>query len=224
VRIDVGLVGDRSELVRAHAAIPLALHRLDVSHTWVQTDTIVDGQEMRAFDAVWCVPGSPYRSMEGALAAIRYARENRLPFLGTCAGFQHALIEYARNDRGIDAAHAESSPDAELAIVTPLACALVNVAATVRIAEGSRLHAAYGALETDEEYQCRFGLDPRWRRDLEGGDLIFTAFDDAGEVRALELQSHPFFVATLFQPERAAFREIVPPLVSAFIAAARSRP
>src|SRR5215471_8328348 len=108
MRIDVALVGDRSELVRAHAAIPLALHRFDVTHTWVPTNTIVDGEEMRAFDAVWVVPGSPYRSMDGALAAIRYARENGLPFLGTCGGFQHALIEYARNVCGMsDAAHAE---------------------------------------------------------------------------------------------------------------------
>jgi CTP synthase (UTP-ammonia lyase) len=219
MKTKIALVGERNDEYRSHAAIPLALGKLDVAYTWIPTDAVVD---LRGFDAVWCVPGSPYKSMEGALAAIRHARENKVPFLGTCGGFQHALIEYARNVCGVRGAdHAESSPDAELAIVTPLACALVNVSAKVRLTEGSRLHAAYGALETSEEYQCRFGLDARWRSRLEGGDLVFTAFDEAGEVRGAELRGHPFFVATLFQPERAAHAGVTPPIVSALVAAAR---
>jgi CTP synthase (UTP-ammonia lyase) len=214
----VALVGDKSDEVRAHAAIPLALDALGAAYTWVPTESIRG--DLSGYDAIWCVPGSPYRSMDGALRAIRWAREERVPFLGTCGGFQHAMIEYARNVRGITGAtHAESSPDDELAIVTPLACQLVNVSAKVRLAEGSRLHAAYGALETNEEYQCRFGLDARWRGRLEGGDLVFTAFDEAGDVRGAELRGHPFFVATLFQPERAAFSGVTPPIVRALLRA-----
>jgi CTP synthase (UTP-ammonia lyase) len=229
----IALVGDKSDAVLAHAAIPRALElaaqacRCAVQAAWIATDSI-DGadaaERLRGFDAVWCVPGSPYRSMDGALAAIRFAREGRVPFLGTCGGFQHAMIEYARNVRGLAGAeHAESSPEAALAIVTPLQCALVNVGARVLIAPGSRLHAAYGALEAREEYQCRFGLEPRWRERLEGGgELLFNAFDEAGDVRGAELVSHPFFVATLFQPERAARTGALPPLVRAFVSAARA--
>jgi CTP synthase (UTP-ammonia lyase) len=228
----IALVGERSDAVVAHAAIPRALGlaaqalACDVHPAWVATGTI-DGEDaaeaMRGFDAIWCVPGSPYESIDGALAAIRFARERRVPFLGTCAGFQHAMIEYARNVCGIAGAeHAESSPDSALAIVTPLRCALVNVEGRVRVAAGSRLHAAYGAVEIGEEYQCRFGFDSRWRERLEGGELRFNAFDDSGEVRGAELRSHPFFLATLFQPERAALKGILPPIVRALVAAARA--
>ena len=68
---------------------------------------------------MWCVPGSPYHSAEGALAAIRFAREKRRVFLGTCGGFQHALIEFARNVLGVSQAeHAETAPTAPDLVVT----------------------------------------------------------------------------------------------------------
>src|SRR5690606_14919504 len=113
------------------------------------------------FDALWCVPGSPYRSMDGALRAIRAARESGRPFLGTCAGFQHAVIEYARNVLGwADAEHAESAPEASRRVVTPLACSLVEERRRVRFAPRSRLANAYGETEAEEGYHCRFGLNP----------------------------------------------------------------
>lgn len=227
----VALVGDRSASVVAHGAIPLALARAArvseraIEPTWVPTDTASIVDRLAEHDAIWCVPGSPYRSMEGALAAIRYARERGIPFLGTCGGFQHAMIEYARNVRGVaGAGHAELEPQSELTIVTPLECPLLGEFARVQLAPSSRLRAAYGVGETDEEYQCRFALDPRWRAKLEDGNLFFTAFDDRGDVRAAELRDHPFFVATLFQPERAALKGALPLLVLAFArAAARAR-
>jgi CTP synthase (UTP-ammonia lyase) len=223
----IALVGDRSDSVIAHRAIPRALVLAadecgqEIEPIWVPTDAVGDVSALLTFDAIWCVPGSPYRSMDGALAAIRHAREHRIPFLGTCGGFQHALIEYARNVCGIaGAGHAESSPESPLAIVTPLECALLGESARVQLAPQSRIRAAYGRDHTDEEYQCRFGLAPHWRPKLEGGDLAFTAFDEAQDVRGAELRSHPFFVATLFQPERAALAGRLPPLVLAFVRAA----
>ena len=98
----VGLIGDRDDSVVAHRAIPQALAlaadvtSIPVEWEWVGTDTIGDGNTLHAFDALWCVPASPYRDMDGALTAIRYAREAGVPFLGTCGGFQHAVVEYAR--------------------------------------------------------------------------------------------------------------------------------
>ena len=227
-RIEIALVGERSDAVVAHRGIPKALAmaaellEVDVVGTWVRTDA---GQDLAPFQGVWCVPGSPYASMDGALAAIRHAREQDVPFLGTCGGFQHAVIEYARNVRGVTGAeHAESAPGAPDAIVVPLECALIEVEKGVRLTPGSRLAEAYGALETTEEYQCRFGLDETWRGRLGGGALVFTAFDEQGDVRGAELRGHPFFVATLFQPERSALRGVAPKIVTALVAAAsRSR-
>src|SRR3954469_11597267 len=130
----VALIGDRSESVIAHQAIPVALAlaarslEREAEGIWIRTETVGSGADLGTYDAIWCVPGSPYRSLDGALAAIRFAREQKVPFLGTCGGFQHAMIEYARNVCGVAGAeHAESSPESALAIVTPLACALVNV-------------------------------------------------------------------------------------------------
>lgn len=228
-RIEIALVGERSDVIVAHRGIPLALAmaaevlQVDVVGTWVRTDAEAD---LARFQGVWCVPGSPYASMDGALAAIRHARERRVPFLGTCGGFQHAVIEYARNVKGfVGAEHAESAHDAALAIMVPLECALVEMTKRVRLASGSRLAEAYGALETTEEYQCRFGLDEAWRGRLEDDALVFTGFDEKGDVRGVELRSHPFFVGTLFQPERSALRGVEPRLVTAFVArAANSDP
>src|SRR5258708_6672769 len=168
---------------------------IDVQYTWIRTDAVTDAAtELAAFSGIWCVPGSPYASMNGALRAIRHAREAGVPFLGTCGGFQHALIEYARNVLGVAGAeHAESANDAPLAIIVPLECALIEVEKGVTLTPGSRLAVAYGALETHEEYQCRFGLDEAWRARLEGGALAFTAFDEGGNVRGAELRDHPFF-------------------------------
>src|SRR5262245_13444352 len=159
--ITIGLVGDHDAAITAHRAIPLALARVAESlgvgilHQWIATDSISAGACVASFDGLWCVPGSPYRSAEGALLAIRHARERGVPFLGTCAGFQHAVLEYARNVLGwADAAHAESEPDATRAVVAPLMCSLVEVSGPLRLVPGTRIAAAYGANEATEEYHC----------------------------------------------------------------------
>ena len=118
------------------------------------------------------------------------------------------------------AEHAETSPEAECLVVTPLACALVEAQGTVRFLPGSRLRTAYGVGEAVEGYRCRYGLNPALRAALTAGPLRVAAEDEAGDVRAVELDGHPFFVATLFQPERAAIRGEVPPIVAAFVRAA----
>lgn len=136
----IALVGDRSEAVRSHARIPGLLEALrlreglDLDAYWIPTEEA--GEGMDGFDAVWVLPGSPYRSEGGVLTAIQDARENGIPFLGTCAGFQHALLEFARTVCGLDrAGHAENDPGAahEDAVVVPLACSLVGHEDTVRL-------------------------------------------------------------------------------------------
>jgi predicted pyridoxine 5'-phosphate oxidase superfamily flavin-nucleotide-binding protein len=227
----VALVGDRDDTTIAHRAIPLALElasraeglQLDVE--WVPTDSIRHaGPRLVGFDGVWCVPVSPYRSTEGALAAIRFARERGVPFLGTCAGFQHAIIECARSLWGVaDAGHAELTPASAALVITPLACPLVEQGGTVTFAPASRLAAAYRATRSEEEYHCSYGLAASARSYLENGPLRATAWDLEGDVRGVELDGHPFFAATLFQPERAALRGEVPKVVGAFVRAVARR-
>ena len=95
----VGLIGDYDATVPAHRAIPIALGlagdevSVSVEYEWIPTDEILDTLRVIDFNGLWCVPASPYRSVEGALIAIRFARENQRPFLGTCGGFQHVIIE-----------------------------------------------------------------------------------------------------------------------------------
>ena len=225
----IGLIGDHDIEITAHRAIPRALGLANLSlgrmveAVWVATADVAEAPEaaLADLDALWCVPGSPYRSTGGALAAIRHARERGIPFLGTCGGFQHALIEIARDVAGIAAAdHAETSPAAEALVVTPLSCSLVETKGRVRLEEGSIVRRAYGAAEIEEGYHCNYGLNPAFRPALEAAGVRFTGFDPAGEARAMELAGHPFFVGTLFQPERAALRNVTPPLVRAFVQAA----
>jgi CTP synthase (UTP-ammonia lyase) len=221
--LQIGLIGDRNDDVVAHRAIPLALGMaaeacgVEIEPVWVPTDEVGNGAALAEFDGLWCVPASPYLSMEGALTAIRVARERHVPFLGTCGGFQHAVIEYARNVLGwVDAEHAETSPEAPRQVIVPLLCSLVEVTAAVNLVEGSRLALAYGASSIVEGYHCNYGLSSDFRAALADGPLRIDAVDDAGDVRGVELDDHPFFIATLFQHERAALQGRLPPAVRAF--------
>jgi CTP synthase (UTP-ammonia lyase) len=224
--VSIGLIGDYDSKVTAHRAIPLALQLagselgIGVDFQWVPTPEITSQQRVSHFQGLWCVPASPYQSMDGALRAIRFARESGRPFLGTCGGFQHAVIEYARNVLGwTDAEHAETTPQAERSVISLLECGLVEVTDAILLKPGTRIHEAYGCEEIIEGYHCRYGLNPQFLGRMTSGSLQVSAHDRAGEVRALELNDHPFFVTSLFQPERAALTGTSPPLARALIAA-----
>ena len=224
--LQIGLIGDRNDSVVAHRAIPLTLEMagaacdvaIDVS--WIGTDQIGDGAVLSDLDGVWCVPASPYRDMDGALTAIRIAREQKIPFLGTCGGFQHAVIEYARNVVGwTDAEHAETAPRAQRQVIVPLLCSLVEVADTVHLVEGSRLARAYGETRIVEGYHCSYGLSSDFRHAIADTSLRVSAVDDSDDIRGMELDDHPFFVATLFQHERNVFQDRLSPPARAFVEA-----
>jgi CTP synthase (UTP-ammonia lyase) len=221
--IRIGLIGDYNGAIIAHQAIPEAIRlagvkfAVDVGCDWLATDEIGD---LRNYTGLWCVPGSPYRSMDGALRAIRFAREEQLPFLGTCGGFQHAVVEYARNVMGWeDADHAETAPDARRQVITHLECGLIEVTNNIRLRPGTLIRKAYGREEIVEAYHCRYGLNPEFLGKISASGMRVTAEDSLDEVRGLELDQHPFFVLTLFQPERGALRGECPPLVSALVEA-----
>lgn len=223
----IGLIGDRDDTVTAHRAIPIALDLAakaigrPVQPNWLPTESIGDGAGLADFAGLWCVPASPYRSMDGALTAIRWAREHDLPFLGTCGGFQHAVIETARNVLGWhDAEHAETAPDAARPVISLLECALVEAEEVLTVVPGTLLAQAYVSATFAESYRCRFGLNPAFARELLAGPARAAATGPTGDVHALEWPSHRFFVATLFQPERAALAGRLPTLVEAFVRAA----
>jgi CTP synthase (UTP-ammonia lyase) len=225
----IALVGDFDPGVTAHKAIPEALQLsarelgIRVVSEWVHTSTIDStAQQVAEHDAVWCVPASPYANMAGALAAIRLAREGPRPFLGTCGGFQHAVLEYARNVLGYrEAEHAETAPNAAMPVVTRLTCSLVEKSGEVFLRPGSRLQTIYRTNQAEERYHCNYGLNPVYAELFaDPSRLRIAATDGAGEVRAMELDGHPFFIATLFQPERSGLLGIEHPLITAFLAAA----
>lgn len=229
--IHIGLIGDYSPEVTAHVAIPKALAMtakdigIEVETTWLPTENIAANiQCLSSFDGLWCVPASPYKDMDGALAAIRFAREQGRPFLGTCGGFQHALIEYARNVlKFAEADHAESNPTATLALIAPLSCSLVEAEGTIKLKQNSRIKSVYGADEIVEKYHCNYGVNMRYRSLFEAGELQVTGVDAEGEPRVVELGGHPFFIATLYQPERSALSGIVHPLIREYVQAASAQ-
>lgn len=221
----IALIGDRSQQIPAHIGIEgsfeLARKFGSVDYQWIASDHVADS-DLADFDGCWCVPGSPYRSMEGALSAIRFAREQRIPFLGTCGGFQHSLIEYARNALGLTQAdHAETSPDSIMPLISRLSCSLAEGAGMIRLVPGTRLHQIYSAIEANERYNCNFGFNLQFEELMSGSELVISARDTNGEVRAFELAQHPFYIGTLFQPERDALNGKLHPLIRAFVEAVR---
>src|SRR5262245_59700228 len=231
--VRIALVGDCDPALRAHAAVPMALHLVSdemgyaIQPAWVATDSLTrnDASRLESFHGIWCVPGSPYRSMDGALRAIRFARESGRPFLGTCGGFQHAIIESLRNVAGVkEADHAESNPGAKMPVIARLACSLAGRGGVIRLQAGTRLAAAYRRHEVTEGFHCNFGFDKRYEEALTKSGLKISGRDPSGDARVVELPNHPFFIATLFQPERSAFTARSHSLIKAFVEAAKQKP
>jgi CTP synthase (UTP-ammonia lyase) len=223
----IGIIGDYNAEYSTHIATNNGLqHAADMlgkpfEVLWLPTDK---PQELSRFDGLLCSPGSPYKSFEAALAGIRYARENNVPFIGTCGGFQHLVIEYARNVMGMtDAAHAETDPYASCLFVTRLSCSLVGKTMEVTMKPGSRAALACQATRALEPIYCNFGLNPEYRDQLEKAGLEITGTDENGEARIVELASHPFFVGTLFVPQARSVKECPHPLVLEFCRAAALR-
>jgi CTP synthase (UTP-ammonia lyase) len=225
--IRIGIIGDFQAENSTHVATNNGIqHAAEVlgrafEAVWLPTD---QPQEFGKFHGLFCSPGSPYRSFDGALTGIRYARENNIPFLGTCGGSQHLVIEYARNVMGFaEAAHAESDPYASCLFVTPLSCSLVGKTMEVLIKPGSKAAAACAATRSMEAFYCNFGLNPEYQEQLERDGMEITGKDQNGEARIVELASHSFFVGTLFVPQARSVAGKPHPLILEFCRAAGLR-
>lgn len=173
----IGVIGQPEN--ETHTSIARSLEHTGVSTAvrWIRT-TEVDNTDLSSFDAIWCAPGTPYTSMEGALAGIRFAREYGMPFLGTCAGFQHAILEFGRNVLDIrDAASEEYTIAGAPLFISRLSCSLIGNLMPVRLEAGSRARDAYGSDHAVERYYCNFGLNSRWEPQLTSAGLLITGRD-----------------------------------------------
>jgi predicted N-acetyltransferase YhbS len=231
MKLRIGIIGDYDPAFVPHRATDTALSHaasalsLAVERTWLPTvslDAPEAGESLTSFHGLWVAPGSPYKSMTGAMNAIRYARECGVPLLGTCGGFQHVILEYARNVLGFaDASHAEYDPDASRLFIARLSCSLLGRSLEISLRPESLVAHTYGKTFVKEQYYCNFGVNPACENLIGAADLAVVGSDNEGEVRVVELRGHPFYVATLFVPQLCSSEAAAHPLVMGLINAAR---
>ncbi|WP_445369153.1 glutamine amidotransferase-related protein [Methylomonas sp. BW4-1] len=221
----IALLGEYTPTFQPHLSTNAAIEHaktalgLEINADWISTEDI-DQMLFQRYAGIWVAPGSPYKNMDKTLAAIRYARENGVPCFGTCGGFQHMILEYARNLLGFkDAQHAEYDPYASDLFISKLACSLAGRQLPLTFEPGSRVADIYGALTATEQYYCNFGINPDCIDVLKQGPLRITGADTEGEIRVIEWPGHPFFIGTLFVPQARSTPEQPHPLVSAFLRA-----
>ena len=219
----IAILGEYSANFEPHTATNAAIThssaalRVEINAHWVSTECIREDL-FETHAAIWIAPGSPYKNMKKTLWAIRYARKNRVPCFGTCGGFQHIVIEYARNVLNIaDAQHAEYDPYASNLFISELECPLAGREMRLRFVEDSRVADIYGVLSAVERYYCNFGVNPDHEADLTSDDLRVVGSDAEGEIRVVELSDHPFYVATLFVPQATSTLSEPHPLVTEFV-------
>jgi len=226
--VTIAIVGDRDNAITAHRAIPIALANaasalgVDLSLHWLASDAIDGIARLLPYDAFWVAPGSPYRSLDGALLAITHARTSGRPFLGTCGGFQHMVVEFARNAAGItEAAHAETAPGAAVHAVSSLACSLEGEVRQVTTAPGTRVAELCGPGPFAGFHWCNYGVEPAVLDRLVAAGLVVSATAPDAGVEAVELPDHPFYAATLFQPQVGSSETgTLHPLIGALVEAA----
>ncbi len=149
-------LGDRDPGMLTHREVDATLALLGerCECVWAATDSPA-ARELEHADAIWLLPGSPYRDADAARAAIRHSLRRRTPFLGTCAGFQYTCVELLRELAGLaEAEHAESDPGAPMLAVVPLACSLYGERRTVVPVPGTRLARACGSAPFEGFHYC----------------------------------------------------------------------
>jgi CTP synthase (UTP-ammonia lyase) len=240
--VRIGILGDFNPEFRSHHATPDSLQHaarkldLKVESEWIPTPLLTDSNAekiLETFDGLLASPGSPYKSFDGMLKGIEFARRRDWPFLGTCAGFQYALIEFVRNVLGIaDADSAENNSGSKNIVIYPVACAvpdhkgnapkLSGMVPEIRLRPGSYLQSFYGKDKeiVTEEFFCNFEVNPEYEWCAMEAGFPVVARGSQGEIRAIESPAHRFFIATLFQPQLSSTEKKPHPLVMAFVKAA----
>jgi CTP synthase len=214
-----------------HAGIPIEA-RVEIEY--VDSEKLEDVAALASCDGVLVPHGFGSRGTEGKIRAVRYARENGVPYLGICFGMQMAVAEYARNVAGCEGANStEIQPDTPHPVIhlLPGQEAIEDKGATMRLGSypckltpGSRAHAAYGTTEIAERHRHRYEFNNDYRKRLEKAGLVCSGLSPDGElVEVVELPDHPFFIASQFHPEFKSKPFAAHPLFRAFIEAAAQR-
>jgi CTP synthase (UTP-ammonia lyase) len=225
-RIQIGLVGDFSEKKHTHIALNNSIEHcrrhfhLEIIAHWLPTESVTDSfLANHQYEGFWFTPGSPYINDDHVYHAIRWARENNFPALGTCGGFQYMVVEYARNVLGFEqAGHEESEPGIADLIISRLSCSLKGQQEEVHITDlDSWLYRILKTNKITGHFNCSYGVNPVYQKSLNQYPMVFTAFSPEGEVRALEIRPHRFFKGTLFQPPLDSTTEKPNPLIMDFL-------
>jgi CTP synthase len=236
----IAIVGKYVNLADTYKSLNEALHHGGISNDcrveleFIDSETMeIDkvGKALAACDALLVPGGFGERGVEGKIAAIRWARENSVPFFGICLGMQLAVIETARNILGYKKANSrEFAEDMEYAFIELMdeQRNVVDKGGTMRLGawpcelrEGSMVAKLYGAARIDERHRHRFEVNPAFFDDLEKAGLLITGRSPDGKLAEMvELPSHPYFVACQFHPEFKS-RPLEPhPLFTSFVKAA----
>ena len=239
--VEIALVGKYVALHDAYLSVAEALTHAGIANgvrvdvRWVDSETVTEENAagLLAGCAGVLVPGGfGSRGVEGKISAIRYARENKIPFLGICLGIQMAVVELARNKAGLAGAHSsELDPRTPYPVIDlmPDQAQVTEKGGTMRLgscpcvlAEGSRALAAYGQKHIDERHRHRYEFNNDYREALAGAGMTISGLSPDGRlVEAVELEDHPWFVGVQFHPELKSRPNRAHPLFREFIAAAR---
>jgi CTP synthase len=238
--VEIGLVGKYVDLVESYKSLNEALIHGGIGNECRVNIHHIDSEEIEKrgpaallseMDGILVAPGFGSRGIEGKVQAVRYAREQGVPFFGICLGMQVAVIEFARNVAGLKGANStEFDAAAPYPVVDflPEQRTITEKGATMRLgaypcvlAAGSRSAAAYGAGEIVERHRHRYEVNNDFREALTShGMLISGASPDRRLIEMIELPTHPYFVGCQFHPEFKSRPQAPHPLFQSFIGAA----
>jgi CTP synthase len=238
--VNIAMVGKYVQLRDAYLSVVEALkhggfaHQVCVRIRWVDAEQLNDETApllLNGIDGIVVPGGFGYRGIEGKIAAIKYARENGIPFLGLCLGLQCAVIEFARNVCGLDGANSTEFDEGTRHPVIALMDEqrrVVQKGGTMRLGAypcflkpGTKIAEIYGTHLVYERHRHRYEVNPRYHEILERHGMVLGGISPDGKlVEAIELSDHPFFVATQFHPEFKSRPNRPHPLFTAFIGAA----
>ena len=241
--VSVGLVGKYVDLPDAYLSVVEALRHgglandVKVDLRWIPAEDMTGlyaASHMEDLDGILIPGGFGPRGIEGKIEAIRFAREQGIPFLGLCLGLQCAVIEYARNVAGLANAHsAEFEPMAPHRVIDLMESQqdVSEKGGTMRLglyaaklAEGSLVEALYDDEVIYERHRHRYEVNNKYRAQLEAAGLRLSGLSpDERLVEIIELPGHPFFVASQFHPEFKSRPDQPHPLFEGFVKAAKER-
>lgn len=221
----IGIVGDYNPEYPSQLATNNALihssKKLGVSieQEWIPTTTIIEQIDTikETYQGFWIAPGSP-NSIDGVLSIIEFSRENNVPLLGTCGGFQYIIMEYARNKLMLkEAGHEERDPHSAQLVISKLSCSLVGQIGEIIIKKPSKVFEIYQEKNVIEQFRCNYGLSPEYEAQIYEAGLKIVGTDSMGNPRIIELPEHNFFIGTLFVPQLKSTSETPHCIVDSFI-------